>query len=353
MVGAFFLWFFLIAPIAPDVFKSYLTLVTLISPLLLMIAFMAQFGQAELLKTFVKIQALFLTFSLVSYFALPTFARFPLWDGTIGPRLTGLGSHPNTVAALAALAIVITFSTGAQLKIQRNARIFIYIVSIGCLILTQSRTSMMAAMIGCSACLVLRLSRPLIPAIGLGLAGSAAILFSAINPNMLAVFSRSGRVDEITTGTGRTYVWNEAFRLIGESPWVGYGYNSTWYIFRDLQNDLAQFVGTYVFPHSHNLYIQILLSGGFIALTLFIITITLVAYSSISMKKHTPVIILACYLSYSMTESAGFFQYPESYIYMLFMAIAMNSHDQFVWNSKIKESRLRLLRARSNEGFRQ
>jgi exopolysaccharide production protein ExoQ len=148
----------------------------------------------------------------------------------------------------------------------------------------------------------------------------AAVLMISLDSQILAIFARSGDADELLTGTGRSFIWELSWGLIKKAPILGYGFNSTFTIFMDEAYLLAGDVGVYIFPHSHNLVLQLLLYGGIIALVLFVLPI--VSIIAIAIKARDPRIaaLLACYLSFTMTEPGGFFQYADNMIAILALA---------------------------------
>lgn len=135
------------------------------------------------------------------------------------------------------------------------------------------------------------------------------------------MFARSGDADELLTGTGRSFIWELSWGLIQRAPIFGYGFNSTYSIFMEEAYLLAGDVGVYIFPHSHNLFLQLLLYGGVIALALFALLIASVLRIAIVARDPRIAAFLAFYLSFSMTESAGFFQYADNMIPILALAV--------------------------------
>lgn len=77
------------------------------------------------------------------------------------------------------------------------------------------------------------------------------------------------------TLTGRTYIWDEFYGLFERSPWIGYG--ST---YRDIANN------TFLASHAHNQWFQMLLMGGIVALTLFLLLNYFVAKRLMLFAKH-------------------------------------------------------------------
>src|SRR5262249_8495409 len=138
---------------------------------------------------------------------------------------------------------------------------------------------------------------------------------------ILAVFSRSGDAEELLTGTGRSFIWELSWSLIQKAPILGYGFNSTYSMFMDEADLLNGDVGVYVFPHSHNLMLQLLLYGGIIALMLMALVVASIVQSAIKARDPSLVALLACYLSFTMTEPGGFFQYADNMIAILALAV--------------------------------
>ena len=74
-----------------------------------------------------------------------------------------------------------------------------------------------------------------------------------ISGGVLSVVTKTGDVTELTSATGRTEIWAEAIRLIGERPLTGYGLNSSPALMEDFSY------------HTHNLVLHATFSGGVVA----------------------------------------------------------------------------------------
>lgn len=113
------------------------------------------------------------------------------------------------------------------------------------------------------------------------------------------------------TLTGRTYLWDSALLYISQRPWTGYGISEIGMIERH---------GSYYSPH--NLILQILISGGIVALILFL---SVYMYSGIKMMKNGKVCrnlisaALFIYLFVSLTEAT----LNTQYLYLI-MILACN-----------------------------
>ncbi len=154
-----------------------------------------------------------------------------------------------------------------------------------------------------------------------GVAAAAAALIVSLDSQILAIFARSGNADELLTGTGRSFIWELSWSLVQRAPVFGYGFNSTYAIFMEEAYLLAGDVGIYVFPHSHNLFLQLLLYGGVIALALFAVMTVSIMRSAVVARDPRIAALLACYLSFTMTEPGGFFQYADNMMALLVVAL--------------------------------
>lgn len=75
-----------------------------------------------------------------------------------------------------------------------------------------------------------------------------------------------------STLTNRTPLWNECMTYVEKKPWFGYGYDAFWTPYRIYL--ISQHQGWSV-PHSHNGYIELLLSMGVVGLVLYLGTIVI------------------------------------------------------------------------------
>lgn len=317
----FFAWMFVSALYSPEPFKSLVMASSLLSVIFVFLAFAEARGLPVLFDRLIQIQTVFLALSILLFFAVPSVSRMLAWDGSVGSRMTGLGGHPNQTGVLASFILVSLYARCDSGQFSRLFKAFAIIVALVALVLTQSRTSLIAAGIGCLTFFLLknRWNAVLIPIL-LCLAAAAALIVS-LDSQILAVFARSGNADELLTGTGRSFIWELSWSLVQRAPVFGYGFNSTYAIFMEEAYLLAGDVGIYVFPHSHNLFLQLLLYGGVIALALFALLTVSIMRSAVVARDPRIAALLACYLSFSITESAGFFQYADNMIAILALAV--------------------------------
>ena len=316
----FFGWLLVTTLYSPEPFKAIFMVSTLLSVFLVFLAFAEERGLPVLFDRLIQIQTVFLGLSIVLYFAVPSISHMLLWDGSIGGRMTGLGGHPNQTGVLASFIIVAIYARCDSGNLSKLFKIVAVAIALITLVLTQSRTSLIAAGIGCMAFFLLRnrWHAALIPVLLCVVV--AAVLVINLDSQILAIFARSGDADELLTGTGRSFIWELSWGLIKKAPLLGYGFNSTFTMFMDEAYLLAGDVGLYIFPHSHNLVLQLWLYGGIIALALFVLPIASIIASAIKARDPRIAALLACYLSFTMTEPGGFFQYADNMIALLALA---------------------------------
>ncbi|WP_119273295.1 O-antigen ligase family protein [Taklimakanibacter deserti] len=317
----FFGWLAITTLYAPERFKALFMVSTLLSVFFVFLAFAEERGLPVLFDRLLQIQTVFLALSIVLYFAVPSVSHMLLWDGSVGGRMTGLGGHPNQTGVLASFIIVAIYARCDSGNLSRAFKALAITVALVTLVLTQSRTSLIAAGAGCMVFFLLknRWHAAFIPL--LICLGAAAAFVIMLDDQILAVLSRSGDAEELLTGTGRSFIWELSWSLIKKAPILGYGFDSTYTMFMEESYLLNGDVGIYVFPHSHNLVLQLLLYGGVIALALFILPIASIARHAIRARDPRIAALLACYLSFTMTEPGGFFQYADNMIALLALAL--------------------------------
>lgn len=316
----FFGWLIITSFYSPEPFKALFMISTLLSVFFVYLAYAEERGLPMLFDRLLQVQTVFLGLSIVLYFAVPSVSHMLQWDGSAGVRMTGLGGHPNQTGVLASFILVALYARCDSGTLSRHFKFAAIILALATLVLTQSRTSLIAAGVGCGTFFLLknRWHAALIPI--LVFLGVAAVLVISLDSEILAIFARSGDADELLTGTGRSFIWDLSWGLIKRAPIFGYGFNSTYTIFMDEAYLLAGDVGLYIFPHSHNLVLQLLLYGGVIALVLFIFPIASIAAIAVKARDPRIAALLACYLAFTMTEPGGFFQYADNMIAMLVLA---------------------------------
>jgi len=104
--------------------------------------------------------------------------------------------------------------------------------------------------------------------------------------------------------------------LIGQQPLFGYGYGSATFI---LPQDPRLFS---VAAHTHNLYLEVLFSGGVIALSLFIAALAVTFYDGLRNHCFGPLLIISFFLLRGIFEPAPFGGAPTYAGYVFFIMVA-------------------------------
>lgn len=165
-------------------------------------------------------------------------------------RLAGIDSHPNSLGLLLALGMPILIWQSLERHLARTW----CVVAAFALIATSSRTALAAAMLGTTATLLAtRRAAPRKPLIRqLSLAAIAVVAVSPVWGNIPSWFRGDGRID----------IWAFARSQWRSRALIGHG-SDAWKNFvvnRSLYLDFAF--------HAHNLWLDLLIVGGVIALSL-------------------------------------------------------------------------------------
>jgi len=124
------------------------------------------------------------------------------------------------------------------------------------------------------------------------------------------------------TFTNRTFIWDFADKFIAARPWHGYGYGGFWQIGDAspvLHAGAAWMTGA--INQAHNLYIDLMLQGGYVALGLFLLQLglTISRASRLSgwrLSDRVTVLGVVCYSAlYNFFDTTLFRSYNSAWIY--------------------------------------
>ena len=255
--------------------------------------------------------------SVIAFFIFPDVGRSTpdLLSGDIGGRMRGVTAQPNSlgmVSALTTLFAIMHFRAFALL--QRILAVAAIGIAGFCLIYSESRTSIAALLI----CLVLwRLCRAnaafnLFAVVALALL--AAVLVAFI-PDIAVHFARNGGgSDELASLNGRSRIWDVAIENIQTHPILGQGYGASGLI---LPNDERLFSAAL---NSHNVYLELLFSGGAILFGLYLVSVTNSILRSVMKRRVEALIALLFFLIVGAAEAtpyAGLPLYPAFAFYIV------------------------------------
>lgn len=225
-----------------------------------------QFTLHELLRILPMICVSYIGFGALVELGLGTFKP---WQNQY--RFVGT-THPNTQAVYASVCCLAATTFRRASGASMFWPILYASVGIVTLLLTKSRTTMLALMIAISSLGFLQLrgiQRAFVVStilMGLSLCGLVLCLQSTSTLDSLAESLAMGRTENVTNLTGRLPLWEELSRWIAKRPLVGYGYLAFWDSSR--VQYLSDTLGWEI-PHGHNMYIDVVLDGGIVGLMLF------------------------------------------------------------------------------------
>lgn len=201
-----------------------------------------------------------------------------------GMRLQGVAGHPNSLGAQSAIMICLLLVCRARRYLRAAAIYPLLALAMACLVLSDSRSSMLAALL--AWCVVqVRSNRPRARTIGfVGGAAGVALFLAATEglipstSQILADLSRSGQASEIATLSGRTELWRLTWRMMLNHPFLGYGFNT------------AEIVLTPVWftpipsasANAHNMLLQSLLTLGMLGTLPLAALVAVLAYRLIA-----------------------------------------------------------------------
>ena len=222
---------------------------------------LVQHGVESVLRTVLYALSAFVLISWLLFLFVPEIGVFEedTVEGQIFKRMGGL-AHPNTLGQFSGLNIVLGLLFFRNYGLKMNKwRWLVIALAAGALIASVSRTSLIATVF--ALVFVYRdkcLRREYLPYIfGLGIVGLMGLLALSATTDLgsaieskLAVVSKSGDAEELTTATGRAEIWAYSIKLIVQQPVFGYGAaTSKWFL-----SDYSLY--------THNLVLNVAFSTG-------------------------------------------------------------------------------------------
>jgi O-antigen ligase len=230
--------------------------------------------------------------SLLLYFAAPDVAMVAYENATVR-RLGGIYGNANQVGETAALALLLFFAIWFQLRARVSLLLLLVAVPVcaACLLLSQSRTSMLG--LGAAIIVVLLRRYPilLLPTISIGAAtGAVVYAYPDAIDVLIGLVARSGNVTQVTTFTGRTEIWHFVMSSIEKAPLLGYGFAST----RELIPAGHSFGFGWTTNSAHNLWLQAWVTTGAVGLVFILVS----QFGSLKALATNPLPIRDAVLSY-------------------------------------------------------
>jgi len=230
-----------------------------------------------------------LTIFVTAFFVICLFSIFaglagaPVFmDHQGAQRFQGILFGPHAFARPATLCVIILVS--GVVTYRPAASIFIGIFIVACLVLTLSRQAYIATLVGATLVLYFRLGATkrgwtLLVAV-FAVAGFVVLL------EMLGLLSTEtvsrGEGDDITSFTGRTFIWAAAVQLIGENPIGGMGFGAGGIA---LQQAYATATSGWSTFNAHNGFLQAGMDLGAIGVALLVTMIAVVVKKVVASRK--------------------------------------------------------------------
>jgi O-antigen ligase len=279
-----------------------------------------EFGEPTTVSLLVLIVGFVATMSLIVYFVHPELGRMHAWLGSEfgeNNRIRGIAGSANGLGAMTSVALIMTLLYFKRMSApMRRAVFFAAVPTAICLIMTQNRMSI-ASLLVCSMIFFGRAGNKAANFAIVGLIGAAALAIVLLDPDtFLSLLSRSGDVNEITSGTGRATIWSVVLEHIAASPVLGYGYASATFI---LPLDPRLFA---VAAHCHNLYLEVMFSGGLMSFLPFVMAVFTTLYDGIRTRRFEPLLILVFFLLRGVTEPSPFGGMPSFSAFAFFLSVS-------------------------------
>lgn len=263
------------------------------------------FEPFDVLATMVAAIVAFCLISIIVYFAVPEFGHYVYWlDGQrfTSPRLAGISGSANNMGRMAAFGLVIMALYPREFyHLHRVWMPLCALVMTVSLIMTNSRTSMMIVGVTVVALFALNRRRFYLLAFAIALALISAAILLPMGDEVLMLLARHGKLEEVTSVTGRTDIWYAVLKLSEVHPWTGYGYGSSVFVLPQHERQVG-----FLTSHAHNLILQLLLTTGWVGVTLFTLSVIGVGLRAALTGDRVVLAMLAFVLLNGITEASGF-----------------------------------------------
>lgn len=274
--------------------------------------FAARFNLREQLKLLAFAGGVFVLTSLCFSLAIPAQA---IENGIHAGAWRGPLIQKNIFARVLVLFFTASYLDSPSSRLGRGFRIVTMFLTVVLVFLSTSKSALAILILlfifvnshRFLYSLFLRQSILLVPSLCL-LVLTAAGALSLIAVNAGALVNSAGRS---LTLSGRTVIWSAILTKISERPWLGYGYEGFW---KGIYGESAYigkvFGTTYIPPHSHNGFLELVLAFGFVGLSFFLLSFLVNAIYALrlpvlvrSYESYWPPIYLTFLIMYNQTES--------------------------------------------------
>jgi exopolysaccharide production protein ExoQ len=275
----------------------------------------------RVLKTIIYVSTFISLISLFVYFAFPEMGKEKAWFGDeriITNRLGGV-TGANGAGFISASAILLIVVLKKYFDDSKNKIIpLLFLINLATLLLSESRTSIFALGVALIYIFFSSPSKTKIIAMSFSIAILIIMVFVIDYDALLVSLSRSGNASEITTGTGRVYIWQACSELISQKIFLGWGYGSSSFILPSYSESIG-----HTPPHCHNVLLQLAFSAGIFAAFLFLIAFIIKAISSYLKNERVCIAMLIFILLSGLTEASAFIGLANMATIMYALTFAM------------------------------
>ena len=243
-------------------------------------------------------------------------------------RFSGIFLHPvqlgNCVSILVLYLLYTLLSQKNRNYIIKIFSLAVIVVSMYFMYLAQSRVGIVCTIVSCAYVYMRFKPAKTIFLFSYVMASILIIMFAYGFTGVLSEFTRSGKIEEILTFTGRVEVWQYSIKIIEEAPYFGHGYGSTRSIFAT-----APHMFGWSAPHAHNTVLEGLIEVGMFGVFLFIGTLFLSARHAKLYSNALYGALLIQFALRSVTEVLFFFYVPGimTALYILLILAPNSNHE--------------------------
>lgn len=243
----------------------------------------------------------------------------------------GVFVQKNILARLLVLSLLPFLLITSKQKITRYWRWLALSLSMGAIVMSQSISSLVIAVILLLALIVFQsfswrslVTIPFLLSIFL-VVGGGLIWILGNADLILAGFGRD------MTLSGRTIIWSALIEKIQEQPWLGYGYLGFWHgIYGESAYVGKAMGGVYIPPHAHNGFLTVVLELGAIGIFCFSLSFFqtirrafISAYQQADSERLFPLMYLSFLVFFNSIETTLIAH--NSIFWVLYVALALSS----------------------------
>lgn len=308
---------------APNTLYSLAAVFSLLTVFSLLFLASSVLNNREIIFQIISGCTLVIALSIIVYYVDPDFGRMKEWHGNLhlpGKRMSGITGTPNTVGYISAMCLIALYYYREYLPRPLPLGYLIVVaLNIFALVMSNSRTSMVALIGAITVAGILKLSPPRLAAFFIFICLTIVFFATVDLDSVFALLSRSGDPREITSGTGRSEIWKAVIALIGERPMFGWGYGSSTFILPAQREIIGESVTS-----AHNAILQVILSIGFVGLIFFVLVMGTKVYYSFKSREPLNIAFIVFLLIDGMTEAIAFQGVATTTTLMLSTVLALN-----------------------------